>query len=62
MPVFYKIDNDGEGRSGPPLLDLAGPPELLTFQSAPNRLMGPGWAGAARPVILTVGPGPVSTF
>lgn len=46
MPVFYVTDNYGEGRSGPALLDLVEPPELLTPQSAPGRLMRSGWAGA----------------
>lgn len=46
MPVFYVTDNYGEGRSGPALLDLVEPPELLPPQSAPGRLMRSGWAGA----------------
>lgn len=30
---FYKTDNYGKGRSGPPLPGLAGPPVLLIAQS-----------------------------
>jgi len=62
MPIFYETDNYGERRSGPSLLDLAGPPELLTPPVSTRQMngimVGRGRPGEGR--ILTTGGGPES--